>query len=392
MNTRKIAAPLALNNKGGFSKNVVLTLEGNVIKNIEENVENIDSLSSVEYYDGVLIPGMVNGHCHLELSYLLGQVGEGKGLVEFIREIMAVRGDFPFELQEQKAIAEDRKMYSEGVQGLCDISNGEASYQAKKTSKIDYYTYAEYFNMPDDDKMEAYYRSVTQHVEPARALGLKISPTPHSNYMVGDKLFLRGVSDAQRLSIHFMETPSEVDYFQKEGKMYHFVAGDDMTPDFLHYGTHENRIIESIPADMPLLLVHNTMITPEQIDKLSAHFKDLTFVICPRSNYFIERAYSPAMLLWQKGVNVSIGTDSLTSNHSLTMALEIDMLMRNNPELPLEVALSWATLGGARAMGKESEWGTFEVGKSGGVVLLEGVDFGTLRPVEFRQLSTRRLL
>lgn len=390
MNSRKIAAPKVLTPSGEFYNSAIITFDSEAkVTSVEENVKNIDSLSGVEYYDGILIPGMVNGHCHLELSYLKGQVGEGKGLVQFISEITSVRGEFTFEEQQQKALSEDRKMYSEGVQGLCDISNGEASYLAKSTSSILYHTYAEYFNMPSDDKLEEYYARAVSHIAPARALGLSISQTPHSNYMVGDKLYKKS-TDSDRLSIHFMETPSEVEYFEKRGGMYDFVRECEMTPDFLHYGSHVDRLIASLKPDTPLLLVHNTMMTSEQLAKILEYFTDVTFVLCPRSNYYIERAEPPAMMLFESGANVALGTDSLTSNHSLTMALEIELLLRNNPDLPLGTALLWATLGGARGLKAEATIGSFEVGKTPGAVLLEGVNLSTMRPEG--ELSSRRIL
>ncbi|MFI3287569.1 MAG: amidohydrolase family protein [Rikenellaceae bacterium] len=390
MKIRKIAALKVLSPSGDFYNSAVVSFdEKGVVVAVEENVENLDSLSGVEYYDGVLMPGMVNGHCHLELSYLKDTMDEGNGLVEFIRRITSIRRDYTFEEQQQKAMAEDRKMWSEGVQGLCDISNGEASFEAKRTSNLLYHTYAEYFNMPSDDEVEGYYAAAVKHIEPARELGLSISQTPHSNYMVGDKMYLKS-TDSERLSIHFMETPSEVEYFEKKGGMYDFVVECEMTPDFLHYGGHVERLIGSLRADTPLLLVHCTMMTQEQLEAILGYFTDVTFVLCPRSNYFIERATPPAMMLMKSGANVALGTDSLTSNHSLSMAAEIEMLLRDNPELPLGVALKWATLGGARGLKAENRIGSFEVGKSCGVVLLEGVNLKTLRPEG--ELSSRRIL
>ncbi len=392
MKTRKIAAPLALAPDATLLKNIILTLDENgTITNIEQNAKNIDSLSGVEYYSGVLIPGMVNAHCHLELSYLLGAVSEGGGLAQFIREITSVRGDYSEELQQNRATAEDRKMWSEGVQGLCDISNGTASFHAKSTSNILYHTYAEYFNMPADNMVDEYFAKVTSHITPARELGLSISPSPHSTYMVGDKLFKKS-ADSERLSIHFMETCDELDYFDKRGNMYELVAGDSMTPDFLHYGGHAERLIASLKPETPLLLVHNTLITKEQVEMLTDYFHDVTFVLCPVSNHYIERAVPPAEMLRDCGVNIAIGTDSLTSNHKLSMAAEIESLLTNYPNLPLATVLSWATLGGAKGLKAEDRIGSFEVGKTPGVVLLEGVNPSTLRPGANTPLSTRRLV
>ncbi len=390
MEIRKIAAPKVLTPSGEFYNSAVVSFDNSgAVVSIEKDVTNIDSLAGVEYYDGVLMPGMVNGHCHLELSYLKDTMDEGNGLVEFIRRITSIRRDYTFEEQQQRAVAEDRIMWSEGVQGLCDISNGEASFEAKRTSNLLYHTYAEYFNMPSDDEVEAYYAGSVAHMAAARELGLSISQTPHSNYMVGDKMFLKS-TDSERLSIHFMETPSEVDYFEKKGGMYDFVIDCEMTPDFLHYGSHTQRLIKSLRPDTPLLLVHCTMMTGEQLKEILGYFTDVTFVLCPRSNYFIERATPPAMMLMESGANVALGTDSLTSNHSLSMALEIDLLMKSNPELPLGVALKWATLGGARGLKAEDRIGSFEVGKRPGAVLLEGVNLKTMRPEG--ELSSRRIL
>ncbi|MEG0655546.1 MAG: hypothetical protein RR465_00795, partial [Mucinivorans sp.] len=90
-----------------------------------------------------------------------------------------------------------------------DISNGTASFPAKVDSRIKYYTFAEYFNMPPDDQAEAYFAEKTANVAPARELGLAISPSPHSTYMVSDKLFKMSAG-SERLSIHFMETATEM--------------------------------------------------------------------------------------------------------------------------------------------------------------------------------------
>ncbi len=393
MKYRKIAAPMALAHNGELIKDALLTLDeqGQII-DFQSAVERLDSMAGVEYYSGVLIPGMVNAHCHLELSYLQGAVAEEGGLAQFIKDITSVRGDYSEQLQQDRATAEDRKMWSEGVQGLCDISNGVASFHAKSTSNILYHTYAEYFNMPTPDAVDEYFERATSHMAPATELGLSISPSPHSTYMVGDALFKKS-SDSARLSIHFMETRDELDYFDKRGAMYELVADYwDMTPDFLHYGGHAERLVASLRPDTPLLLVHNTLITREQLKMLTDYFTDVTFVICPLSNYYIERALAPAALLDECGVNVAIGTDSLTSNHKLSMAGEIERLLNDNPTLPLATVLRWATLGGAKGLKAEATIGSFEVGKTPGVVLLEGVDLSTQRTAEGCELSTRRLV
>ncbi|MEG2755079.1 MAG: amidohydrolase family protein, partial [Mucinivorans sp.] len=137
-----------------------------------------------------------------------------------------------------------------------------------------------------------------------------------------------------------------------------------------------------------LLLVHNTQIQRSDVELIMSHFHDVTFVLCPRSNYYIERGFPPAQMLYQMGARVALGTDSLSSNTSLLMASEVEWLARHNPDLPLEVILSWATRGGAQALAMPL--GQVEIGSNNGLILFEGVDFRTMRPLE--AFSCRRLI
>lgn len=349
-----------------------------------------DSIPSLEYYDGILIPGMTNAHCHLELSYLKGQIEEGSMLDGFVRSITQIRGQWTEQQQIDAAKLNDRFMWHEGVQAVGDISNGTTSFPAKIASGIKYYTFAEYFNMPTDDEAEAYFAEKTTNVAVARKAGLSISPSPHSTYMVGDKLFKMS-SGSERLSIHFMETSTELGLFDGTGGMYHLIVDEwGMKPDFLYYGSHPARLVGSLPPDVPLLLVHNTQCKRSDIQQVTDYFTNVTFVLCPRSNYYIERAFAPAQLMYEMGVNVAIGTDSLTSNHSLSMIEEIKWLEKNNPEIPLNVILTWATKGGARGLGFDNVIGSFEEGRRPGAVLIENVDLETLKTTP--KTTSRRLI
>ena len=93
---RKIASHYALID-GELVRNRVIELDDNgVITNIIES-SNLDAMASVEFYPGILIPGMINAHCHLELSYLHNHIEEGSGFAGFARAIGAVRNNFTTE-------------------------------------------------------------------------------------------------------------------------------------------------------------------------------------------------------------------------------------------------------------------------------------------------------
>lgn len=354
-----------------------------------ESCDSIDSQPATEYYNGILIPGMVNAHCHLELSFFKGAIPQATGLVDFIKHVISNRGNYDAPYQEQMLEQQDRLMWSEGIQAVGDISNDTISFATKAKSPIYYHTFAEYFGIPPIDDADIIYQGAQKLIEAGRQAGITITETPHSTYLVSDGLFRKAV-DSDRLSIHFMETAQEVDFFDHKGEMYDFVVGGGRIPDFLFYGSHPERLIGSLPSDTPLLLVHVTQMKREDIERVMAYFTNVTFVLCPRSNYYIGRDFPPAELLYELGCRVAMGTDSLSSNTSLSIAEEIKWLALNNPDIPLEVILSWATIGGAKGLAIDSRIGSFEVGKTPGAVLLSDIDFATMRPTV--QTHAKRLL
>lgn len=182
-----------------------------------------------------------------------------------------------------------------------------------------------------------------------------------------------------------------MELFERKGGMYSLMVDEwGMKPDFLYYGSHPARLVGSLPREIPLLLVHCTQCKRNDIQTVIDYFENVTFVLCPRSNHYIERAYPPAELMAAMGVNVALGTDSLTSNHSLSMIEEIKWLSKNNPALPLSTILKWATAGGAKGLGFEAKLGSFTVGKKSGAVLIESVDLQQLKITE--KTSSRRLV
>ena len=111
----------------------------------------IDSMASVEFFPGILIPGMVNCHCHLELSYLKGAIAEGEGYGGFARSIGAVRNNFTTEERIRSARLADAQMWEEGVEAVADIANDDLVMEVKTQSKIEYHTLFEFFGLNNRD-------------------------------------------------------------------------------------------------------------------------------------------------------------------------------------------------------------------------------------------------
>jgi len=320
---------------------------------------------------------MVNTHCHLELSYLKGAIPPGTGLEGFVHRIAQVRHDLPEEERIRMADVQDTVMRQEGVIAVGDICNDAFTFPVKQRSKIHYHNFIELFGSDPAvaEKVFAHGQCMAEQADRAR---LPYSLTPHATYSLSEQLFERIVSANpvwKPLSIHFMESEAERQLFQGEGPFAERFRREGLAVDWTHFNSPAGRLVASIPAETPLLLIHNTFVSEEDLDLINGHFKDVTWVVCPRSNDYIEGSFPPVDLLWRKGCRIALGTDSLSSNTSLSLIEELKLLSIRKPELPLEELVKWQTWNGAEALGIENWAGSFELGKSPGAVLVDHIDW-----------------
>ena len=322
----------------------------------------------MEFHDGVLCAGFVNAHSHLELAYLRGAIEEGGGLGAFAEGIGRVRGAFSEEEPFRAMAAADCEMWEEGVDAVADIVNGVTSFAVKAESKIYYHNFAEVFglrecNLERQRKLLSYPNT---------------SLTPHSTYSVADAPFREVCGEGSSpLSIHFLESSDEAKLYEGSGALHEWYERVGFECDFLHHGSPSKRVAEATPRDRAVLLVHNCALSSQDIDVLTGHFTTpISWAMCPRSNVYISGVMPESVaLLRARELNICIGTDSLASNHSLSMVEEMKMF----GDLPLEEVLRWATINGAKALGIADRFGSVEVGKMSGIVNIKGVNLETMR-------------
>lgn len=347
--------------------------------------DDMDSQAGVEFYSGILLPDMVNAHCHLELSYMKGRIPPGGGFTAFAKGMGTARTGVTPEQRVAAAEDADAALWCQGVGAVGDVCNGDSTFALKRRSRIGYTNFLELFGM---NTVSA--DTLSELEREAAGMGLRAGITPHSTYSLRDGAFVSAVrtgTDSVPLSVHFMESPSEKELFEGRGEMHEWYVERGTPIDFGRYRTPAGRIAACVPAARDILLVHDCCVTEEDVDTVMRHFTGrVTWVLCPRSNRYISGLVPPVELLRGKGVNIAIGTDSLASNESLSMIDELKALRG----VPLEEALTWVTEGGAASLGIDDRIGVFEPGRRSGAVLLEGVD---MEHMELTANSrTRRIL
>jgi len=350
-----------------------------------------DEVESTEFYNGILCPGFVNSHCHVELSHLKGSFTQDSGMAGFFRQINQLRNSV--DEKERKAAIEKEmeQLYNSGVSAIADISNCSESFETKSISKIYTRTFLEVFGTEAKDAPFIMQR-VRELTRKAKAYGIDAAPNPHSCCSMSTELLRESCSDALNegwLSFHSQESWEEeelamngtgplADEYKSRGLSTLHVIDKSALLYFLNIlksikGSENEKIQEQI------LLVHNTFTNEVSIDAATGLIENLFWAICPLSNIFIHRALPPIDLLRRKGANITLGTDSLSSNAALSIVEEIKAIHKYFPNIPLEEILQWASLNGAKFLKKENELGSFEVGKRPGIVLVDNIDWQKMK-------------
>ncbi|HKI88774.1 MAG TPA: amidohydrolase family protein [Draconibacterium sp.] len=385
---RKIAATYIFPGNRPPIKNGILICENDgTILEIQNPAGNLKEKYGLEFYSGILVPGFVNTHCHLELSHLNGKIEEKTGISDFVGAVNRLRNVEP-ETIEKEIFKHDRMMHAAGIAAVGDISNSVTSLESKKKSKIFYHTFVETFGFHPARAERAFEIALSVQNE-FRKHGQTASIVPHSAYSVSKPLFDRirenVVAEQSIVSIHNQESRGEAQFFKDGGGSISYHFRHNLGIDVSHWEpTGKSSLISVLPflpGKNQLLLIHNTFTEKDDIEFLKKQRSpEKTFwVLCPNSNLFIENQLPPISLFREEKLNICLGTDSLASNHQLSVLAEMITLQKHFPELSLEELVQWATINGARALKIENRYGSLETGKKPGINLIAGIDFKKMK-------------
>lgn len=358
--------------EGKLAEDMVLitTDEGTM----QEVVPAGEAGEGVEEFRGILSPGFVNCHCHLELSHMKGVIPEGTGLVDFLTAVIKQRGA----ANEEDMARAEREMLDNGIVAVGDICNTADSLPLKTEGRLFYHNFIETIGFSEAGAQVRFGQSLEVFKAFAEAYSLPIeanSIVPHAPYSVAPALF-RLVADFPGnhiLTIHNQETEAENEWL-RSGTGDFLRLYEQLGLDVSFFGGTGRRSLASYAShfyrNQTLILVHNVATAEEDwpVDTAARLF----FCLCPNANLYISGQLPDVGFLMSK--DVVLGTDSLASNHQLSILEEMKTLKKAFPELSMETLLSWATINGARALQLDGMLGSFEKGKQPGVILIDGLE------------------
>jgi cytosine/adenosine deaminase-related metal-dependent hydrolase len=378
MRYRKFKADyLFTGNKLLNNKNVLITDEhGEIIDIAHEN----DAGDDIEIHKGIISPGFINAHCHLELSHLKNIIPEKTGLVDFVFKVVSERHFDEDEILASIAKGEN-EMRENGIVAVGDICNNSLTLDQKTKRNTRYYNFIETTGWLPQIAKQRFENSrmiYDQFVENK----LTASIVPHAPYSVSENLWdeMRSFFKDKTVSIHNQESAEE-DLFFLEGKGDFTKMYKMMNIDNSFYAAKKIRSVKSYFEKMSsaasVILVHNTFTRQEDLDFINQNkTKDqlVSFCLCPNANLYIENTLPQVDLFLKNNCHIVLGTDSLASNHQLNILEEIKTISKYFPAIKTETFLKWATINGAKALQMDDELGEFKKGKNPGVVLIENIE------------------
>ena len=356
---------------------LITDADGVIIDLIEEQQAG----EGIEKLNGIISPGFVNAHCHLELSHMKGLIPKQTGLVDFVLKVVNERHFEETEILSAVEKAEN-ELLQNGIVAVGDICNNTLTIAQKNKGRLQYHNFIEASGFPPSIA-ETRYKRALDFYNAYAALFPFNSIVPHAPYSVSPQMFelINNFPNNNLLTIHNQETAAENEFFKNStGDFLRLFKKMGIDISFFKPSgkTSLQTWLPHFIKGQTIITVHNVCTTEADIEFLKLpttnHQPQIFFCLCPNANLYISNTLPDVNMLMQQTDNIVLGTDSLASNNQLSILEEIKTLQKYFPHIELATLLQWATINGSVALKMDNMLGSFDKGKKPGVVLIEGTD------------------
>lgn len=360
---------------------VLVTDENGVVKEI---VSPGAAGEAIESFKGILCPGFINAHCHLELSHMKGIIPPKTGMISFLLSVMQHR-DTDKEIVLQAIADAESLMLDKGIVAVGDICNTTDTLALKKQGNLLYHNFIEamgFVAASADQRFEAAHKIFMQFASLYNIPAESNSIVPHSPYSVSAELFkkIMDFPGNHLLTIHNQESEEENEFFRDgSGDFLRLYKSMGIDISF-HQGNRKTSLqnfVNRFYRNQTLILVHNVHTNQEDLEYINMHSavkENLYFCLCPNANLYINDRLPDVKMLLKYSSGIVIGTDSLASNHQLDILEELKTIQKEYPSIETAELLKWATINGAVALQLSDVLGSFDPGKQPGIVLIRNTD------------------
>ena len=330
----------------------------------------------IDLGDVAVLPGLVNAHTHLELSWMRGRIPETADFAKWIRTIIELKSEAASNSAEA-AVAIDvaiREARAFGTALVGDVSNTLGTSRALREQRMAGVVFHELLGFRSDDATALMQEAMARIQTAPESSLLRHAIAPHAPYSVSPALFglIRGAllqNSFSRTTVHLGESVAELEFLER-GSGPCRASLERMGKWDGSWAAPRCGPVEYLDRlaflDERVLVVHGVHFNVPELQRLA----DIgaTLVTCPRGNVRTGAGTPPIDEFFESGVRVAVGTDSLASVPDLNPFAELAEMRRLAPALPARLLLESATINGARALGFDDEFGTIDAGKRDALV------------------------
>jgi cytosine/adenosine deaminase-related metal-dependent hydrolase len=326
--------------------------------------------------DVAILPGLVNAHTHLELSWMAGRVPPAESLPDWIRALLEQRrrGAATPGTERHAAERAAQAMKATGTVLIGDVSNGLATPEVIAGAGLTGVVFHELIGFAVE-VAEPFVQAADERMR-ATLVGTKLDGrvVAHAPYSVSPALFgaIARLESAAPLTVHLGESPEEVEFLRSGTGAFRALIDDlgAWNPGWRAPACDPVEYLSRVGYLQPgLLAAHATHLDLAALERLAA--ADATVVTCPRSNVWVGAGLPPVARFYASGVRVAIGTDSLASVGSLNLFDELAEIRRIAPDVAAASILESATRVGAESLGFGRSYGTIAPGKRAALIAVD---------------------
>jgi cytosine/adenosine deaminase-related metal-dependent hydrolase len=326
-----------------------------------------------------VLPGLVNAHTHLELSWMRGRIPETDDFDGWIRTIIelknqsALQGD-KVAVSIDQAIREARAC---GTALVGDITNTLATSRALREHGMAAVVFQELLGFRGEDAESLMEQATARVASEPESEFVRHALAPHAPYSVSPALFglIRAAlqhAPFARSSVHLGESAAEIEFLKHGTGPYRTVLEQmgKWDPSWVSPRSGPVEYLDRMGfLDNRVLAVHGVHFSAAELKRLAA--VGTTLVTCPRGNRRTGAGVPAIEDFFDAGVRVAVGTDSLASVPDLNLFSELEEMRRLAPALPARLLLESATINGARALGFEADFGTIDSGRRDALIAVQ---------------------
>ncbi len=344
-------------------------------------MSNAKPQAVVDLGETILMPGLVNAHCHLDYTDMAGQFPPPKVFSDWLKVITATKAGWTFSDYAQSWIRGAEMLVRTGTTTVGDI---EAVPQLLPdvwgATPLRVHSFLELIGFKLDREPAAVLRETLERISALRASRCRAAISPHAPYTTVPELLRLCAETARKrkwqMVTHVAESAMEFEMFARgRGEMFEWLkrSGRDMSD--CGKNSPVRHMERSGALRRNLIAIHVNYLGRQDAGLLAR--RGVHVAHCPRSHDYFGHEAFPLRRLERAGVNICLGTDSLASVYKsrrqaveLNMFEEMRMLAKNQPSLRAKKIVRMATVNGAVALGMAKQAGEFAAGAYADLIAL----------------------